>query len=94
MYNKFSYSLKERLENRMEWLDFYQFQLKHKEVSDKVKKEYYLDKPLLKFTLSFYFLPINLFKYFSKLRIWHYYQKCQKEVEVLRREIEENEKQN
>ena len=94
MYDKFNHSLKERLENRIEWLDFYKFQLQHKEVSDKVKKEYYLDKPLLKLTLSFYFLPINLFKYFSKLRIWHYYQKCQKEVEVLRREIEENEKQN
>ena len=94
MYDKFNHSLKERLENRIEWLDFYKFQLQHKEVSDKVKKEYYLDKPLLKLTLSFYFLPINLFKYFSKLRIWHYYQKCHKEVEVLRREIEENEKQN
>ena len=91
MHNKFSHTLKERLENRLEWLNFYTFHLKHKEVSEKVKKEYYRDKPLLKLILNFYFLPTNLFKYFSKLKAWHDYSKCQKEVEILKQEIEENE---
>ncbi|MDP7580655.1 MAG: hypothetical protein QGG95_04590 [Nitrospinota bacterium] len=92
MDNKFSHTLRQRLESRLEWLNYYTFHLKHNEVSEKVKKEYYRDKPLLKLILNFYFLPTNLLKHLSRLKTRHDYSKCQKEVEILKQEIEENEK--
>ena len=38
MQNKFSHILKERWENRLEWREYYEYILTHKELSKKVKK--------------------------------------------------------
>ena len=55
MQNKFSHILKERLENRLEWKEYYGYIIIHKELAKKAKKEFYKDKPLKNFALKFYF---------------------------------------
>ena len=92
MNNHFKNHLKERLENRKEWSDYFLFCLKLLEINEKVSKKYYENKPLLSIILKLYFLPINTIKFFDKIKTWHYYSKCETEIEVLRKEIENNEK--
>ena len=92
MNYSFKSYLKERLENRKAWSDYFLFCLKHWEINDKVSGEYFKDKPLLSITLKLYCLPTNIIKFFYKIRTWHYYFKTETELEVLRKEIEENDK--
>ena len=92
MNNHFKNHLKERLENRKEWSNYFLYCLKHWEISEKVSGEYFKDKPLLSITLKLYYLPINIIKSFYKIRTWHYYLKTETEIEVLRKEIEEDDK--
>ena len=91
MQNKLSHILKERLENRLEWKEYYGYIIMHKELSKKAKKEFYKDKPLKNFALKLYFLPLNLFKYLLYLKAWHYYQMVDTEIEVLKKEMNNKE---
>ena len=72
MNNCFKYDLKERLENRKGWSNYFLYCLKHWEINEKVSGEYFKDKPLLSITLKLYYLPINIIKLFYKIRTWHY----------------------
>ena len=92
MDNQFTKSLKERLENRKAWSDYFLYCLAHWEINDKVSGEYYKDKPLLSIILKLYYLPINIIKFFYRIRTWHYYLKTETEIEVLRKEIKEDDK--
>ena len=92
MKNNFNYSLKERLQCRQEWLHHCSEYLFHKDISDRTEREFYREQPCLSFILKLYFMPLNLIKYFSRIRQIHYYNKIQKEVEILKKEMEENEK--
>ena len=92
MDNQFTKSLKERLENRKAWSDYFLYCLAHWEINDKVSGEYYKDKPLLSIILKLYYLPINMIKFFYRIRTWHYYLKTETEIEVLRKEIKEDDK--
>jgi hypothetical protein len=92
MNYSFKKYLKERLENRKAWSDYFLFCLKHWEINDKVSSEHYKGKSLLSITLKLYCLPTNIIKFFYKIRTWHYYFKTETELEVLRKEIEENDK--
>jgi len=90
--NNFNHLLKKWLENRHEWANYFSLCLKHTEITDKVSREFYKDRFFLSLVLKLYFIPLNLYKYFFRVRIQHSYNKCQKEIEVLRKEIEENDK--
>ena len=92
MFNKSHRVLKERLQDRKEWVEYFSECLLHHNINDKVTNEFYKERPLLSLIFMIYFLPINLIKYLSKLRISHYHNKCKKEVEILKRELEESEK--
>ena len=92
MNYSFKKYLKERLENRKAWSDYFLFCLKHWEINDKVSVEHYKDKSFLSITLKLYYLPINIIKFFHKIKTWHYYLKTETELEVLRKEIEEDDK--
>jgi len=92
MHYSFKNHLKERLENKKEWSNYFLFCLKHWEINEKVSEKYYNDKPLLSIILKSYYLPINIIKFFYRIRTWHYYLKSETEIEVLRKEIENNDK--
>ena len=85
-----TYVLKERLANRKEWATYFSEVLLHKDITEQVSKEFYKNRPLLSFVFKLYFLPINFLNYLSKLRTWHYYKKCEKEIEILKNEIGQN----
>jgi len=89
MQNQFSHILKERLENRLMWREYYGYIIMHKEFSKKAKKEFYKDKPLKNFALKLYFLPLNLFSYLLYLKTWHYYEMASKEIEMLKKEMDD-----
>ncbi len=84
----FNYILKERLRIQEEWLRNFIIFKKHKDINAKAAKEYYKDKLILSLLLKIYFFPTNLFDFVSRLRTMHIYNKCKKEVEVLKKEIE------
>jgi len=90
MNNCFKNDLKERLENRKVWSNYFLYCLKHWEINDKVSGEYFKDKPLLSIILKTYYLPINIIKVFYRIRTWHYYLKTETEIDVLRKELEED----
>ena len=92
VHYSFKNHLKERLENKKEWSNYFLFCLKHWEINEKVSEKYYNDKPLLSIILKSYYLPINIIKFFYRIRTWHYYLKSETEIEVLRKEIENNDK--
>ena len=92
MKNNFNYSLKERLQCRQEWLHHCSEYLLHKDITDRTEREFYRKQPCLSFILKIYFMPLNLIKYFSRIRKIYYYNKIQKEVEILKQEMEESEK--
>ena len=92
MYHSFKNHLKDRLENRKAWSDYFLFCLRHWEINDKVSGEYFKNKPLLSIILKTYYLPINIVKFFYRIRTWHYYLKTETEIEVLRKEIKEDDK--
>ncbi len=87
MQNKLFHILKERLENRLEWKEYYGYIIIQKELAKKAKKEFYKDKPLKNFALKFYFLPLNLFGYLSYLKTWHYFEMACREIEMLKKEM-------
>ena len=86
----FKNHLKERLENKKEWSNYFLFCLKHWEINEKVSEKYYNDKPLLSIILKSYYLPINIIKFFYRIRTWHYYLKTETEIDVLRKELKED----
>ena len=92
VHYSFKNHLKERLENKKEWSNYFLFCLKHWEINEKVSEKYYNDKPLLSIILKSYYLPINIIKFFYRIRTWHYYLKTETEIEVLRKEIKEDDK--
>ena len=59
--NTFLCQIRERIENRKEWLDYFAACLKHQEISDKVSKEFYYDKPITSFILTSGLLKVITF---------------------------------
>ena len=92
MYHSFKNHLKDRLENRKAWSYYFLYCLMHWEISDKVSREYFKDKTLLSIILKTYYLPTNIVKFFYRIRTWHYYLKTEIEIDVLSKELEENDK--
>ena len=69
MNNFFKEKLKDRLMYCLNWKKDTELYLKYKNLTDTVNKEYYKKRPILKFFLRIYFLPINVLKFLQLLRI-------------------------
>ena len=69
MKNFFKEKLKDRLMYCLNWKKDTELYLKYKNLTDTVNKEYYKKRPILKFFLRIYFLPINVLKFLQLLRI-------------------------
>ena len=87
-----NYYLKDRLRLQEQWLKDFIIWNKHEEIIAKAAKAYYKKKPILSLLLKIYFLPTNFCNFVSRLRDMHIYNMCKKEVEVLKKEIEETNK--
>ena len=65
----FKAKLKERLEYCLEWRRDTELYLHSKNLTDTVNHRYYQKRPLSKFLLDIYFLPINILKFLRFLKI-------------------------
>ena len=86
-------TIKDRLTYCKDWKNSVDIYLANKQISKKTHQEYYKSKPLLKLLLDLYFLPYNLLRFFKYLRMLHEYKKNETEIQVLSRELRNNEDQ-
>ena len=89
MKNYFKNKIKERLTYCQEWKYSVDMYIASREITKKTNEEYYKSKPLLKLILNVYFMPYNILRLFSYLRMVHEYKKNQVEINVLIRELDE-----
>ena len=84
-------SLRERLKNREEWIRDYLIYKKHSDITNRVSKETQGKVLLASILLKIYFLPTIILKFFSDLRGWYYYNKCTREIQIIKDELNRNE---
>ena len=89
MKNKYEEIINERLENRKEWYNYFSWLLIHRELALKAKRAYYKDRPLQNLIIKLYFLPLNFVKFFSYFFDRCKYDMIEKEIEVLRNELDD-----
>tara|TARA_B100000029_G_scaffold485561_1_gene539022 strand:+ start:463 stop:744 length:282 start_codon:yes stop_codon:yes gene_type:complete len=87
MKNYFKNKIKERLTYCQEWKNSVDMYVASKEITKKTNEEYYKSKPLLKLILNVYFMPYNILRLFSYLKMVHEYKKNQVEIKVLNKEL-------
>ena len=92
MKNYYRNKLKERLTYCQDWKNSIDIYLANKEITKKADDEYYKSKPLLKFILDIYFIPLNIIRFMRNLRMIHEYKKNQVEIKVLNKELRDFEK--
>ena len=84
-------TLRERLKNREEWVRDYLIYNKHNVITNRVTKETQGKVPLASILLKIYFLPTIILKFFSDFRGRYYYNKCTREIQIIKEELNENE---
>ena len=84
MRNRLDEIIKERLENRLEWRNYLNWLLTHRDLYMNAKKEFYKDKPFLNLILKLYFLPYNLMRYFIYMSDRHKFEMIETEIKVLK----------
>ena len=84
-------SLRERLKNREEWLRDYLIYRKHNNITNRVSKETQGKVPLASTLIKVYFFPTIILKFFSDLSGWYYYNKCEREIKIIKEELNINE---
>ena len=87
----YRFSLRERLKNREEWLRDYLIYRKHNDITNRVSKETQGKVPLASTLIKVYFFPTIILKFFSDLRGWYYYNKCSREIQIIKDELNRNE---
>ena len=85
MKNKLDEIIKERLENRLEWKNYLNWSLTHRDLSYNAKKLFYKDKPFLNLILKLYFLPYNSIKYFNYICDRHKFEMIETEIRMLKK---------
>ena len=91
MNNFFKEKLKDRLMYCLNWKKDTELYLKYKNLTDTVNKEYYKKKPILKFFLRIYFLPINVLKFLQLLRISRDLEKNNIEISYIYSQLKKEE---
>jgi hypothetical protein len=85
--------VKNKMMNRLtyckDWKNTVEIYLEGKKITDKTNKEFYKYKPILKIILDLYYLPYNMFKMYSYLKIIHEYKKNETEIKILSKELNE-----
>lgn len=84
MRNRLDEIIKERLENRLEWKNYLNWLLTHRDLYMNAKKEFYKDKPFLNLILKLYFLPYNMMRYFIYMSDRHKFEMIETEIKVLK----------
>ena len=91
MNNFFKEKLKDRLMYCLNWKKDTEIYLKYKNLTDTVNKKYYEKRPILKFILRIYFLPINVLKFLQLLRISRDLEKNNIEISYIYSQLKKEE---
>jgi len=81
----------ERLRYRQAWLRDFLIYKEHTKITDKVSSQIYSEIPVISLLFKIYFLPTTILGLFVRLIQWHNYNKCLKEIRILKEEINKNE---
>ena len=87
-----NHTLIERLRFREAWLKDFLIYRHHTDITNKVSNQIYSEIPILSLLLKIYFLPTIMLRFMAKIREWHDYNKCLREIKILKEEIDKNEK--
>ena len=88
MTNKTRNKLKERLKYTQKWAEHFLDVEKHRSISKKARKALNKDRPFLGFIFIIIYLPTRIIGFISDTIWWNRYRKAQKEVEIIKKEIE------
>ena len=87
--SKFKYEIDQRLRYSLEHANHISLCLKHFEITKKIDREFDKQNFFISFLKNFFNLPINILYFFKRLKIYGEYQWTLKEIEILKKEIEE-----
>lgn len=90
----FKEKLKDRLEYCIDWRRDTELYLMSKSLTNKVNEEYYRNRPIIKFFLTIYLLPINLINFFHNLRVAKDLEKNAIEIDYIYSQLSDQEDKN
>ena len=90
----FQEKLKDRLEYCLDWRRDTELYLMSKSLTNKVNEEYYRNRPIIKFLLTIYLLPINLINFFHNLRVAKDLEKNAIEIDYIYSQLNHQEDEN
>ena len=90
----FQEKLKDRLEYCLDWRRDTELYLMSKSLTNKVNEEYYRNRPIIKFLLTIYLLPINLINFFHNLRVAKDLEKNAIEIDYIYSQLDHQEDEN
>ena len=90
----FKEKLKDRLEYCLDWRRDTELYLMSKSLTNKVNEEYYRNRPIIKFLLIIYLLPINLINFFHNLRVAKDLEKNAIEIDYIYSQLNHQEDEN
>ena len=90
----FKEKLKDRLEYCLDWRRDTELYLMSKSLTNKVNEEYYRNRPIIKFLLIIYLLPINLINFFHNLRVAKDLEKNAIEIDYIYSQLDHQEDEN
>ena len=80
--------LKTRLKATQAWMDHFLEVEKNREISRKARKALNKDNPFLGLIFIVLYLPTRVLSFISDTIWWNRYRKCDKEVEIIKKELE------
>ena len=90
----FKEKLKDRLEYCLDWRRDTELYLMSKSLTNKVNDEYYRNRPIIKFLLTIYLLPINFINFFHNLRVAKDLEKNAIEIDYIYSQLNKQEDEN
>ena len=90
MTNKTRNKLKERLKHTQKWAENFLEIENHKEISKKALRQLNKDRPVLGWIFTIIYLPSKIWDFIYTIIWWNRYRKAQKEIEIIRKELEIN----
>ena len=86
--NKRYHKLKLRLKSTQDWIENFLEVERHRSISKRARRALNKDRPFLGFIFIIIYLPTRIIGFISDTIWWNRYRKAQKEVEIIKKEIE------
>ena len=86
--NKRYYRLRERLKHTELMIEHFLDVERHRTISKKARRALNKDRPFLGLIFIIIYLPTRIIGFISDTLWWNRYRKAQKEVEIIKKEIE------